>query len=50
MYNHTDTDTMGNFHIQYRVNGVSKYAVFLYVRFGLIVCVGVCKHANVYNC
>jgi hypothetical protein len=33
MYGHTDTDTVGNFHIRIRLYGVSRYAVFSYIRF-----------------
>ena len=33
MYGHTDTDTIGNFHIQIRLYGVSGYAVLPYVQF-----------------
>jgi len=33
MYGHTDTDTVGSFHLRIRLYRVSRYAVFSYVRF-----------------
>jgi hypothetical protein len=40
MYGHTDTDTVGNFHVRIQLYGVSKYAVFSYVWFWatLVIC------------
>ena len=33
IHGHADTDTLRNFHIQIQLYGVSRYAVFSYVRF-----------------